>query len=236
MMSSEPKMGSRYCHDLCTSSHSSSTSLTMRRVFSHVSISSANGALYGLNDMACVMTIWSSSICACSSSIRITYVPVSLYSFTSRAIPSHSPCIFSSAVSMPYSLPATSQTATISSSLSFTPISIAAPKVNSGSVAGISKPISTLIFSQCLSRMPGDRMASANGTYTLKASISCLIVSQFLAQSGSWRWLKAFPILNITLNAAVTSRSAPSASNSTKAPSLHRASPSRQPWAYVQNW
>ena len=236
MMSSEPKIGSKYCHERCTSSHSSSTSDIIRSVASHVSISSANGALNGLNDIACVITIWSSSICACSSSIRMTYVPVSLYSFTSSTIPSHSRCIFSSAVSMPYSFPATSHTATIASSFALTPISIAAPKVNSGSAAGIDTPASASIFSQCRSRMPGDRIASASGTYTRKASISARIASQFLAQSGSWRWLKDLPILNITLNAAVTSRSIASASRSVKLPSRHRSIPSLQPCAYVQNW
>jgi len=58
---------------------------------------SSNGCLYGLNDMLCVMTMWSSSSCDTSSPILMMYVPVDLYGITSKLIDDHSPAILSSA-------------------------------------------------------------------------------------------------------------------------------------------
>ena len=75
----------------------------------------SNGFLNGEKDMACDMTMWSSSICDVSSAAFMMYVPVSLYGTISRLMGFHSPSILSSAVSIAYSLAAVSPTLVIMS-------------------------------------------------------------------------------------------------------------------------
>ncbi len=66
-------------------------------LFSSVIILPSNGFLYGENDMACVMTIWSSNICTVSSPLFMMNVPVSLYAEISSITGSHSDSILSKA-------------------------------------------------------------------------------------------------------------------------------------------
>jgi len=62
MISSDPKIGSRYIHARCSASHSSSTSLVMLSVRSHSWMRASKGFLNGEKLIACAITMWSSSI------------------------------------------------------------------------------------------------------------------------------------------------------------------------------
>mmetsp|Transcript_7062 Transcript_7062/g.26751 ORF Transcript_7062/g.26751 Transcript_7062/m.26751 type:complete len:220 (+) Transcript_7062:1338-1997(+) len=185
MISSLPKMGSKYIHARWNTSHSSSTSLVIPKVRSHSRIFASNGFLNGENDIACVITMWSSSACVIASSTRITQVSVSRYSTTSSTIPSHSETILSIACSMAYSFPATSETLNILSCVcvSNAPVSTRVSREKTdvictsssvlvlgsvlvlSSVPGTFSPVSDEILSQCRWRMPGDRSAKQSGTY-----------------------------------------------------------------------
>ena len=244
MMSSLPKMGWRYIHCLCSFVHSSRTSLTTLSVFSHLAMSSSNGFLNGEKSIACAMTMWSSSIWEITSSTRMTYVFVSRYSFTSSSTPAHSSYIFVSAVSIPYSFPATSQIFTMSSSIappSNTSMAMSFSSVNSASSQGMETPTppslgASASRSQCRGRIPAERSARVSGTNLANASSSFLIVSQFDAHVGSFFVVNCFCILCIDLDASETFCSISSASSdakgvSTNHPTFHRF----QFAAYVQN-
>ena len=248
MMSSDPKMGSRYIQARCSASHSSSTSLVMLSVRSHSWMRASKGFLNGEKLIACAITMWSSNICATVSSTRTTYVSVSRYSRTSRSTPSHSATIFSMAVSMAYSFPAISETLNIASarassnapdSTSFsrenTSISPSSFSAATSPARGTVSPVSAEIFSQWRSRMPGERSARQSGTNFWNSSSSFRIASQLAAFCGSLRVVNALPILNITLNASETVASMVSASSSANGSVHHRFLFVCQSRAYVQN-
>mmetsp|Transcript_18342 Transcript_18342/g.62398 ORF Transcript_18342/g.62398 Transcript_18342/m.62398 type:complete len:302 (+) Transcript_18342:790-1695(+) len=210
MMSSLLKMGSRYIQERCSAIHSSSVSEASASCCSHSLMRSSKGFLKGEKLIACVITMWSSSCCVTDSSTRKTNVPVSRYSLAISFWSFHSVCILSRAVSMLYSLPATSHTLTMAVRCSGSPISMARArvKVSSGCT---SMPMSAVILSQWRSRMPGLRMAEMRGQYFLKDSTSSRMMSQFFAQMGSSRRVKFLPILYMVLNAWDTSFSTCSA-------------------------
>ena len=218
-MSGASKMGERYIHERCTASHSSRISDTRFSCFSHSLMRCSKGFLNGENVIDCVITMWSSSCCVVCSSTLMTYVPVSRYSMTPSSQLAHSPCILSSAVSMLYSLPATSEIFVMSSMCSWRPISIAFDSVKDSSGNTV-MPSSEEIFSQCLSRMPGFRMAWISGTYGLNSSISSRMFSQHAAHLGRSRTLKPLPCLKTVRHQFCTFLSISSASSVTNESSM----------------
>mmetsp|Transcript_2002 Transcript_2002/g.6656 ORF Transcript_2002/g.6656 Transcript_2002/m.6656 type:complete len:226 (+) Transcript_2002:1329-2006(+) len=184
MMSSDEKIGSRYIHARCTLIHSSMTSEMSVSVFSHSLMRPAKGPLKGENDMDCVMTIWSSSICWITSTPRMTNVPDSRYGITSRVTPFHSRSILSIACSMAYSLPATSQilvTMSVSCSKLSSSISVSVKELLAAWV--MSLPTCSVSCCQCRSRMPGFRNAVMSGMFGINSFTSAFTVATMSARA-----------------------------------------------------
>ena len=111
IMSSEPKMGSRYCHTPCTLSQMSIRSWMSTSLFDQLRARSSNGLIAGEPCIVCDLTMWSSSSACTSSEPDMMNVPVSRYSFIEYSSGCQSLSILSSAFSSENSLealPATS--------------------------------------------------------------------------------------------------------------------------------
>ena len=115
MMSSEPKMGSRYCQIPCTLSQMSIRSWMRTSFADHALARSSKGLIAGEPCIVCDLTMWSSSSACTSSEPAMMQVPVSRYSLSMNSSGCHSMNILSSAFSSEYSLLATPE---ISSSAS----------------------------------------------------------------------------------------------------------------------
>mmetsp|Transcript_2471 Transcript_2471/g.8791 ORF Transcript_2471/g.8791 Transcript_2471/m.8791 type:complete len:390 (-) Transcript_2471:1918-3087(-) len=216
MMSSEPKIGSRYCHVAWHVSQLSSMSCSVCRVSSHTPDLCSKGLMKGLARMLWILTIWSSRIIWMSSKPTSVYVPVSLYALAWNSTPSQSTTILSSAFSRLFSFDALVLTFCTSSSLSmiFRFIRSLTLKVKAGSALNDAPTISKII-SQWRSFRAGLASSSTSGSSCLKLSISSLRRST-TRSSLFWR-----PILYASMVLRSTSARMDSTSSSFTLPSVH---------------
>ncbi len=114
MISSEPKIGSRYNQVAWTFSHSSRISWIICRRLLHSRASASKGLMYGEPNIVSALIKWSSNSSWISSTEDKILTPVSLYATRSNTIPAQSSFILPIAFSIEYSLAAQ---ALISSSL-----------------------------------------------------------------------------------------------------------------------
>mmetsp|Transcript_62799 Transcript_62799/g.198888 ORF Transcript_62799/g.198888 Transcript_62799/m.198888 type:complete len:424 (-) Transcript_62799:2007-3278(-) len=173
MMSSEEKMGSRYCHVAWHVSQLSRRSCRVCMLSSHPAACSSNGLMNGEARMDWIFTIWSSRIAWMSSTPPRMYVPVSLYSMHRNSTPSQSVTIFSRAFSSEYSLEAFPESAWIRSKWSITPRVIRS-ETEKSSVGLCCQLRISKMASQCRSLSAGLASSSTSGITSLNWSMASL--------------------------------------------------------------